>query len=53
MIEFTLSRVVLMTCGVAVLAVAMGVMDGTGERIDSELDQEAVDRIAALLSEAE
>lgn len=49
MIEFTLSRVVLMACGVAVLAVAMAAVDGTGDRIDSDLDQETADRIAAAL----
>ena len=53
MIEFTLSRVVLCVCGVALLAAAMGVFAGAEERVDSDLDGEAAARIADMLDRFE
>ena len=44
MIEFTLSRVVLCVCGVALLAAAMGVFAGAEERVDDDIGAIALGR---------
>ena len=41
MMEFTVSRVVLMSCGVALLAIAAGAAGGAEDRVTDDLDREA------------
>lgn len=53
MIEFTISRVVLCVCGVALLALAMSAVGTTEDRIGSDLDEEAAQEIADILDRFE
>ena len=53
MMEFTLSRVVLCACGIALLAVAMSVVEDTEDRAETEMDSETVVRIASMLDNFE
>lgn len=49
MMEFTISRVVLCTCGVALLCASLAVVGGAGDRTVSEMDDGSADRIARIL----
>ena len=49
MMEFTISRVVLISCGVALLAIAAGAAGGAEERVTYDLDRETAHKIARML----
>lgn len=53
MIEFTLSRVVLMVAGVALLAVVAAAFAGTDERVGEDLDSDAAREAADILDRFE
>lgn len=49
MMEFTISRVVLCTCGVALLCASLAVVGGAGDRTVSDMDDGSAERIAGIL----
>ncbi len=53
MIEFTISRVVLSICGIALLTIAMAAAGATDDRVETDLDDEAAEGIADILDRFE